>query len=81
MLRIKRLEGEDMGTFLHRANGILRDGRRHNNEHEHGDTRATELRYKWGGQVARFRRLDPSRLTFRVFSHWNYKGMVDGLEE
>ena len=25
MLRIKRLEGEDMDTFLHRANGILKD--------------------------------------------------------
>jgi hypothetical protein len=30
--------------------------------------------------VARLFRLDPSRLTFRVFNHWSYRGIVDGIE-
>ncbi len=65
-----------MGTFLHRATGILRD-RLANvaEEHEAWDIKATQLRFNWGGHVARLLHLDPNRLTYRVFKHWSYEGL------
>ena len=82
MLRVKKREqGEEMGEFLHRANGILRNklgGM--TSAHETWDLRATQLRFDWGGHVARLRHLDPNRLTYRVFMHWNYEGIVKGIE-
>ena len=70
-----------MGIFLHRANGILKN--RLSNaavNHETWDLRATQLRFDWAGHVARLQFLDPNRLTFRVFMHWNYEGIVTGIE-
>ena len=29
----------------------------------------------WGGHVARLRKLDPTRLTYRVFTQWNYNAI------
>ncbi len=75
MLRIKRLEGEDMGTFLHRANGILKDKLANvTDEHETWDTKATKHRFNWGGHVARLLRLGTNRLIYRVFSHLELQG-------
>ncbi len=61
LLRVKRLEGEDMGTFLHRATGTLKY-RLANviDEHETWGIKATQLRSSWGGHVARLLRLDPT---------------------
>ena len=67
--------------FLHRANGILKD--RLSNvaaQHEAWDLRAIQLRFDWGGHVARLQKLDPNRLADRVFMHWNYEGIVKGIE-
>ena len=41
-------------------------------KYEPWDTRYVQLRLEWGGHVARLGAFDPTRLTFRVFSHWNY---------
>ena len=76
MLRLKRESGEEMDKFLHRANGILRGklevlGIRF----ETWDIYATQLRFDWGGHVARLESLDPSRLTYRVLQPWDY-GMI-----
>ena len=70
-----------MGTFLHRANGDLKARLSSMDmNHETWDLRATQLRFDWGGHVARLRFLDPTRLTFRVFMHWSYEGIVNGIE-
>ena len=62
MLRIKRQEGEDMGGFLHRANGILKVKLSSAIlKHETWDLRATQLSFDWGGHVARLQGLDPNR--------------------
>ena len=44
------------------------------------DIQATQLRFDWGGHVARLKFLDPSRLTFRVFQHWDYGMIVSKTE-
>ena len=60
--------GEDMGTFLHRANGILKD-RLASVAVEHGtwDIKATQLRFNWGGHVARLLGLDPTQISLPCF--------------
>ena len=81
LLRVEKGKWEEMGEFLHRANGILKNklgGM--TSAHETWDLRATQLRFDWGGHVARLRHLDPNRLTFRVFMHWSYEGIVKGIE-
>ena len=76
MPRIHRADGEVMGDFLHRATGILKVNLSHFNiQHETWDLHATQLRFDWGGHVARLEISDPSRRTFRVFQHWDY-GMI-----
>ena len=76
MLRLKRRESETMGDFLHRANGILKVKLRHSCiRHETWDLHATQLRFGWGGHVARLKTDDPSGLMSRVFQHWDY-GMI-----
>ena len=70
-----------MGIFPHRASRILKD--RLSNaavDHETWDLRPTQLRFDRGGHVARLQHLDPTRLTFRVFLHSNYEGIVTGIE-
>ena len=65
-----------MGDFLHRANGILkRKLDALGVSFETWDVHATQLRFDWGGHVARLRHLDPNRLTYRVLKHWDY-GMI-----
>ena len=59
MLRLRRGAGECMGDFLHRANGILRaklDALGF--DFETWDIQATQLRFDWGGHVARLKILD-----------------------
>ena len=81
MLRIKRADGENMGIFLHSANGILKDKLSNGvDNHETWGLRATQLRFDWGGHVARLQHLDPNRLTYRVFRHWNYEETVGNIE-
>ncbi len=56
-----------MGDFLHRASGILR-GKLDvlGIDFETWDIQTTQLRFDWGGHVARLK-IDPNRLTSRVF--------------
>ena len=76
MLRIERLDGEDMQDLIIRANHILKQ-RLHTTYIKHAwwDEMYVQLRLDWGGHVARLRELDPSRLTYRVFTHWNYNAI------
>ena len=72
-LRANRSDGEAMGEYLHGANGILLSNC--NTNHETWDLYATQLRFDWDVHVARLQKLDPTRLTFRVCSHWNYNAI------
>ncbi len=81
MLRLKRRDGELMGDFLHRANGILKHKLNTlGTVFETWDIRATQLRFEWGGHVARMRINDPDRLTYRVLKHWDYGSIVSKIE-
>ena len=39
------------------------------------DTRYVQLRLERGGHVARIGTFDPTRLTYRVFTHWKYEAV------
>jgi hypothetical protein len=81
MLRLKRREGELMGDFLHRANGILKlKVNSFGIVFETWDIKATQLRFEWGGHVARMRINDPDRLTYRVLKHWDYGLILSKIE-
>ncbi len=70
-----------MGDFLHRANGILKDKLDAIGvDFETWDIQATQLRFDWGGHVARLKVHDPNRLTYRVFKHWDYGMIVSKIE-
>ena len=45
------------------------------------DQKAVQLRLDWGGHVARMGRFDPARLTFRVFTHWNYAFIMNTISD
>ncbi len=82
MLRLKAWAGEGMGNFLHRANGILKEKLDDMGiDFETWDIQATQLRFDWGGHVARLRINDPNRLTYRVFKHWDYGLIVSKNRE
>ncbi len=58
-----------MGDFLHGANGILRDRLSHfDTKHETWDLHVAQLRFDWGGHVARLQNRDFQRIALRVFS-------------
>ncbi len=81
MLRLKRREGELMGDFLHRANGILKEKLNTMGiAFETWDIQATQLRFVWDGHVARMRINDPDRPTYRVLKHWDYGLIVSKIE-
>ncbi len=48
---------------------------------EHWDTRYVQLRLEWGGHVARLGTFDPTRLTYRVFAHWNFAAIKHVADE
>ncbi len=76
MLRIKRWDGEEMDELITLSNSILKHRLRDTNiKHSWWDEKHVELRLDWGGHVARLRKHDPSRLTYRVFNHWNYNAI------
>mgnify|MGYP000249664117 CR=1 FL=1 len=76
MLRIKRWDGEEMEDLIIRANSILKLRLRDTNiKHAWWDEKYVQLRLDWGGHVARLIKHDPSRLTYRVFNHWNYNAI------
>jgi hypothetical protein len=70
-----------MGEFLHRANGILKFKLNSLGIiFETWDIQATQLRFEWGGHVARMKINDPNRLTYRIFKHWDYNMIVSKIE-
>ena len=76
MLRIKRDRGENMTELIIRSNRTLKNKLRDTEaKFEHWDTRYVQLRLEWGGHVARIGTFDPTRLTYRVFRHWNYEAI------
>ena len=81
MLRLKRRDGEVMGDFLYRANSSLKHKLNIlGTVFETWDIRATQLRFEWGGHVARVRKLDPNRRVLRVSQHWAYGSIVRSIE-
>ena len=76
MLRIKRQVGEDMEELIIRSNHTLKLRLRNKDiKHAWWDERYVQLRLEWGGHVARLKKLDPTRLTYRVYNHWNYNAI------
>ncbi len=76
MLRIKRWDGEEMDELIIRSNSILKHRLRDTSiKHSWWGEKYVQLRLDWGGHVARLRKHDPSRLTYRVFNHWNYNAI------
>ncbi len=75
-MRIERLVGEDMDELIIRSNHTLSFGYATRTLNMPGGTKGTyNFVVEWGGHVARLKKLDPTRLTYRVYNHWNYNAI------
>ncbi len=64
-----------MRDILHRANGILKERLTNaSTKHETWDLHATQLRFDWGGHVARLQKLDPKTALLSGFSAPGLRG-------
>ena len=82
MLRLKRNKDETMSELIIRSNHILKHRLREiDTGYESWDQRVVQLRLDWGGHSARMGRFDPCRLTFRVFTHWNYAFIMNTISD
>ena len=84
MLRIKRWDGEELDELIIRSNSLLKHRLRDTNiKHSWWGRKYVQLRLDWVGHVARLRKHDPPRRTYRVFNHWNYNAIrhVSGQHE
>ena len=82
MLRLKRNKGETMSELIIRSNHTLKQRLRDIGTcYESWDQRVVQLRLDWGGHIARMGRFDPFRLTFRVFTHWNYAFIMNTISD
>ena len=71
-----------MPELIIRSNHILKCWVRElGTGYESWDQRVVQLRLDWGGHIARMGRFDPGRLTFRVFTHWNYAFIMNTISD
>ena len=74
---MKRDKGETMPELLVRSNRALKERLSGEDaKFESWDNKSVQLRLDWGTHIARLGRADPTRLTFRVCSHWNYGHII-----